>query len=105
MLIASPTDSRGDDGSALRAASRAARAARLRIEAEDPDGPEYDTAVAADDDAMDAIVGARYVDDDRFFADAAHIIELAHGNKQDEEAAVALLKNYLGGRRRELAAS
>ena len=60
-----------------------------------PDGPEYDDAVAADDDARDAIVGARYADDDRFFADVAHIIELANGDKQEEEAAVALLKNCL----------
>jgi hypothetical protein len=38
-----------------------------------PDGPEYDPAVEADDDARDAIVGAQYADDDRFFADPAHI--------------------------------
>jgi hypothetical protein len=85
-----------DDGSTLRAASRAARAIRLRMEAEHvPDGPEYDAAVEADDEARDAIVGARYADDDRFFADAAHMIELANGDVQEEEAAVALLKNYL----------
>jgi hypothetical protein len=66
------------------------------MEAEDvPDGPEYDAAVEADDEAKDAIVGARYADDDRFFADAAHMIELANGDVQEEEAAVALLKNYL----------
>jgi hypothetical protein len=95
-----PTDSRGDNGSALRAASRAARATRLRMEAEHvPDGPEYDDAVAADNDAIDAILGAQDADDDRFFADVAHIIELANGDKQEEEAAVALLKNYLKQRR------
>ena len=89
-----------NDGATLRAASRAARAIRLRMEAEHvPDGPEYDAAVAADDDARDAIVGARHTDDDRFFADAAHIIELANGDMQEEEAAVALLKNYLSQRR------
>ena len=43
--------------------------------------------------------GARYADDDRFFADAAHTIELAKGDKEEEEAAVALLKNYLKQRR------
>jgi hypothetical protein len=64
-----------------------------------PDGPEYDDAVAADNDAIDAILGARHADDDRFFADVAHIIELANGDKQEEEAAVALLKNYLKQRR------
>jgi hypothetical protein len=64
-----------------------------------PDGPEYDDAVAADNDAMDAILGARYADADRFFADAAHIIELANGDAQEEEAAVSLLKNYLKQRR------
>jgi hypothetical protein len=100
MLLASPTESRDDDGSTLRAASRAARALRLRMEAEHvPDGPEYDAAVEADDDARDAIVGARYADDDRFFADATHTIELAKGDVQEEEAAVALLKNYLKQRR------
>jgi len=89
-----------DDGATLRAASRAARAIRLRMEAEHvPDGPEYDAAVAADFEAMDAILLARHADDDRFFADAAHIIELANGDKQEEEAAVALLKNYLKQRR------
>jgi hypothetical protein len=56
-------------------------------------------AVEADDDARDAIVGAQYADDDRFFADPAHIIELAKGDVQEEEAAVALLKNYLKQRR------
>jgi hypothetical protein len=65
-----------------------------------PDGPEYDAAVEADDDARDAIVGAQYSDDDRFFADAAHIIELANGDAREEETAVALLKNYLKQRRR-----
>lgn len=85
-----------NDGATLRAASRRARATRLRMEADNvPDGPEYDAAVAADDEAMDAIVGARHADDDRFFADAAHIIELAKGDKEEEETAVALLKNYL----------
>jgi hypothetical protein len=85
-----------DDGSTLRSASRAARAIRLRMEAEHvPDGPEYDTAVEADDEAMDAIVNAPRSDDDRFFADAAHIIELANGDEQEEATAVALLKNYL----------
>jgi hypothetical protein len=80
-----------DDGSTLRAASRAARAVRLRMEAEHfPDGPEYDAAVAADFDAMDAIVSAPRSNDDRFFADAAHIIELANGDQQ---------KNYLKQRR------
>ena len=91
-----PTDSGGEDGSSLRAASRAARATRLRMEAEHvPDGPEYDAAVAADFDAMDAIVNASRSNDDRFFVDAAHILELANGDKQEEEAAVVLLKNYL----------
>jgi hypothetical protein len=100
-LLSKPkTGSAIDDGATLRAASRAARAMRLLMEAEHiPDGPEYDAAVAADDDARDAIVGARYADDDRFFADAAHIIELANGDKQEEEAAVVLLKNYLKQRR------
>ena len=89
-----------DHGSTLRAASRAARAIRLRMEAEHvPDGPEYDAAVEADDDARDAILGARYVDDDRFFADAAHIIELANGDQQEEAYAVTLLKNHLKQRR------
>jgi hypothetical protein len=89
-----------DDGATLRAASRAARATRLRMEAERvPDGPEYDDAVAADFEAMDAILLAGHADDDRFFADVAHIIELANGDKQEEEAAVALLKNYLKQRR------
>jgi hypothetical protein len=64
-----------------------------------PDGPEYDAAVAADFEAMDAILLARHADDDRFFADAGHIIELANGDTQEEEAAVALLKNYLKQRR------
>jgi len=64
-----------------------------------PDGPEYDAAVAADDEPLEAILGARYADDDRFFADAAHIIELANGDAQEEEAAVSLLKNYLKQRR------
>jgi hypothetical protein len=48
----------------------------------------------------DATVAARYADDDRFFADAAHIIQLAYNDKQEEETAVALLKNYLKQRRR-----
>jgi hypothetical protein len=100
LLSKRRTGSAVDDGSMLRAASRAARAIRLRMEAEHvPDGPEYDAAVAADDDAMDAIVGARYADDDRFFANAAHIIELANADKEEEEAAVLLLKNYLKQRR------
>jgi hypothetical protein len=87
------------DGSALRAASRAARATRLRMEAEHvPDGPEYDAAVEADDEAMDAIVNAPRPNDDRFFADAAHIIELANGDEQEEARAVALIKNYLNQR-------
>jgi hypothetical protein len=91
-----PTAGSIDDGSAPRAASRAARATRLKMEADDvPDGPEYDAAVAADDDAMDAIVNAPRSNDDRFFADAAHIIELANGDEQEEAWAVALLKNYL----------
>ena len=60
-----------------------------------PDGPEYDAAVEADDEAMDAIVNAARSNDDRFFADAAHIIELAKGDEQEEARAVALLKNYL----------
>ena len=63
-----------------------------------PDGPEYDAAVAGDDEAMDAIVSAQWSDDDRFFADAAHIIELANGDQQEEARAVELLKNYLKGR-------
>jgi hypothetical protein len=85
-----------DDGSTLRAASRAARTIRLTMEAEHvPDGPEYDAAVEADDEAMDAIVNALQSNDDRFFADAAHIIELANGDEQEEATAVALLKNYL----------
>jgi hypothetical protein len=96
-----PTAGSVDDGSALRAASRAARAIRLRMEAEHvPDGPEYDAAVAADYEALDAIVGARHTDDDRFFADAAHIIGLANGDEQEEAAAVALLKNHLERRAR-----
>ena len=95
-MPSNPTARDADDGSTLRAASRAARATRLRMEAEHvPDGPEYDAAVAADDDAMDAIVSAPRSNDDRFFADAAHIIELANGDEQDEVTAVALLKNYL----------
>ena len=60
-----------------------------------PDGPEYDAAVEADDEAMDAIVNPPGSNDDRFFADAAHIIELAKGDEQAEARAVALLKNYL----------
>ena len=96
MLSKRQTAGDVDEGSVLRAASRAARATRLRMEAERvPDGPEYDDAVAADGNAMDAIVRERYADDDRFFADAAHIIELANGDAQEEEAAVSLLKNYL----------
>ena len=46
-------------------------------------------------DAMNAILLARYADDDRFFADAAHMIELANGDQQEETYAVTLLKNYL----------
>jgi hypothetical protein len=85
-----------DDGATLRAASLAARAIRLRMEAEHvPDGPEYDAAVAADFDALDAILDSRHADDDRFFADAAHMIELANGDQQEEASAVTLLKNYL----------
>jgi hypothetical protein len=100
LLLKRKTGSAVDDGFTLRAASRAARATRLMMEADRvPDGPEYDAAVAADDEATDAIVGAQYSDDDRFFADAAHIIELARGDKQEEEAAVWLLKNYLRQRR------
>jgi hypothetical protein len=91
-----------DHGSTLRAASRAARAIRLRMEAEHvPDGPEYDAAVEADDEAMGAIVNAPRSNDDRFFADAAHIIELANGDEQEEARAVALLKNYLKERSRK----
>ena len=33
---------------------------------------------------MDAIVNAALSNDDRFFADAAHIIELANGDEQEE---------------------
>jgi len=96
-LLSKPkTGSAIDEGATLRAASRAVRAIRLRMEAEHvPDGPEYDDAVAADDDARDAIVDARYADDDRFFADATHMIELANGDVQEEGYAVTLLKNYL----------
>ena len=100
MLSERKTGSAIDHGATLRAASLAARAIRLRMEAEHvPDGPEYDAAVAADFEAMDAILLARHADDDRFFADAAHIIELANGDAQEEEAAVSLLKNYLKQRR------
>jgi hypothetical protein len=60
-----------------------------------PDGPEYDAAVAADFDAMDAILDSRHADDDRFFVDAAHMIELANGDQQEESYAVTPLKNFL----------
>jgi hypothetical protein len=96
LLSKLKTDSAIDDGSTLRAASCAARAIRLRMEAEHvPDGAEYDSAVEADDEAMGAIVNAPRSNNDRFFADAAHIIELANGDEQQEATVVALLKNYL----------
>ena len=96
MLSKRKTGSVVHAGATLRAASHAARATRLRMEAEHvPDGPEYDAAVADDLDAMDAILDSRHADDDRFFADAAHMIELANGDQQEETYAVTLLKNYL----------
>jgi hypothetical protein len=96
LLSKRKTGSAIDHGAMLRAASLAARAIRLRMEAEHvPDGPEYDAAVAADFDAMDAILDSRHADDDRFFVDAAHMIELANGDQQEESYAVTLLKNFL----------
>ena len=61
--------------------------------------PEYDAAVEADDEAMEAIVNAPRTNDDRFFGDAANIIELANGDEREEARTVALLKNYLKQRR------
>jgi hypothetical protein len=78
------------------AAHRAARAIRLKMDADDvPDGPEYDAAHGAEMAEMEALAVARCANDDAFFATAAYMLEIG-----EEEAVVDLVRNYLRQRRR-----
>jgi hypothetical protein len=74
------------------AAHRAARAIRLKMGDEAPDD-EYNAAHNAEMAEMDAAVDAPCAGDDAFFAGAAYVLEV-----DEEEAAVAFLRNYLAQR-------
>src|ERR1700686_1674399 len=67
-----------------------------RLEKADvPDGPIFDDAVAAEVDAMRALVEAPCANDQEFFDKATYILEVANGDQFEETHAVNALEVYL----------